>query len=152
MKRLQKDALLLTVCLAQFMVILDISIVNVALPDIHSSLGFSDTGLPGGGGGPPPPPPPPPPVSSVCAPARHPRLARLILPRPAGGAQHLHAHLRRLPDAGRPRHRPPPPPPGLPGRGRALLRRFARLCARRRPEHPDRRPRDPGLRRRGDLG
>jgi EmrB/QacA subfamily drug resistance transporter len=45
MKKLQKDALLLTVCLAQFMVILDISIVNVALPDIHSSLGFSDTGL-----------------------------------------------------------------------------------------------------------
>jgi EmrB/QacA subfamily drug resistance transporter len=45
MKRIQKDALLLTVCLAQFMVILDISIVNVALPDIHSSLGFSDTSL-----------------------------------------------------------------------------------------------------------
>jgi EmrB/QacA subfamily drug resistance transporter len=45
MKRIQKDALLLTVCLAQFMVILDISIVNVALPSIHSSLGFSDTGL-----------------------------------------------------------------------------------------------------------
>ncbi|MBS1860849.1 MAG: MFS transporter [Actinobacteria bacterium] len=45
MKRLQKDALLLTVCLAQFMVILDISIVNVALPDIHSALGFSDSGL-----------------------------------------------------------------------------------------------------------
>src|SRR3978361_980270 len=45
MRRLQKDALLLTVCLAQFMVILDISIVNVALPDIHSSLGFSDTSL-----------------------------------------------------------------------------------------------------------
>src|ERR1700755_3534884 len=45
MKRIQKDALLLTVCLAQFMVILDISIVNVALPKIHESLGFSDTGL-----------------------------------------------------------------------------------------------------------
>src|ERR1700753_3632005 len=45
MKRLQKDALLLSVCLAQFMVILDISIVNVALPKIHESLGFSDTGL-----------------------------------------------------------------------------------------------------------
>jgi EmrB/QacA subfamily drug resistance transporter len=45
MKRLRRDALLLTICLAQFMVILDISIVNVALPDIHSSLGFSDTGL-----------------------------------------------------------------------------------------------------------
>jgi EmrB/QacA subfamily drug resistance transporter len=45
MDRLRKDALLLTVCLAQFMVILDISIVNVALPKIHESLGFSDTGL-----------------------------------------------------------------------------------------------------------
>jgi EmrB/QacA subfamily drug resistance transporter len=38
--------LLLTVCcLAQFMVILDVSIVNVALPSIQSSLGFSDTDL-----------------------------------------------------------------------------------------------------------
>jgi EmrB/QacA subfamily drug resistance transporter len=45
MERIQKNALLLTVCLAQFMVILDISIVNVALPKIHESLGFSDTGL-----------------------------------------------------------------------------------------------------------
>src|SRR6201990_1097307 len=45
LNRIRKDALLLTVCLAQFMVILDISIVNVALPDIHSSLGFSDTSL-----------------------------------------------------------------------------------------------------------
>jgi EmrB/QacA subfamily drug resistance transporter len=45
MERIRKDALLLTVCLAQFMVILDISIVNVALPKIHESLGFSDTGL-----------------------------------------------------------------------------------------------------------
>jgi EmrB/QacA subfamily drug resistance transporter len=45
MKRLQKDALLITICLAQFMVILDISIVNVALPKIHEALGFSDSGL-----------------------------------------------------------------------------------------------------------
>jgi EmrB/QacA subfamily drug resistance transporter len=45
LKRIQKDALLLTVCLAQFMVVLDISIVNVALPKIHESLGFSDTSL-----------------------------------------------------------------------------------------------------------
>jgi EmrB/QacA subfamily drug resistance transporter len=38
----QHHALLLTVCcLAQFMVILDVSIVNVALPSIHKSLGFS---------------------------------------------------------------------------------------------------------------
>lgn len=45
MKRLRKDALLITICLAQFMVILDISIVNVALPKIHEALGFSDSGL-----------------------------------------------------------------------------------------------------------
>jgi EmrB/QacA subfamily drug resistance transporter len=40
-----KTALMLIVCLAQFMVILDVSIVNVALPSIHSGLGFSTTGL-----------------------------------------------------------------------------------------------------------
>ncbi len=38
-------ALLLAVCLAQFMVILDVSIVNVALPAMHESLHFSATGL-----------------------------------------------------------------------------------------------------------
>jgi EmrB/QacA subfamily drug resistance transporter len=38
-------ALLVVVCLAQFMVILDISIVNVALPSIRTGLGFSTTGL-----------------------------------------------------------------------------------------------------------
>ncbi len=32
-------------CLAQFMVLLDVSIVNVALPAMRSSLGFSQTGL-----------------------------------------------------------------------------------------------------------
>ena len=32
-------------CLAQFMVILDVSIVNVALPSIHRSLGFSSSNL-----------------------------------------------------------------------------------------------------------
>jgi EmrB/QacA subfamily drug resistance transporter len=37
--------LLLIVCLAQFMVILDVSIVNVALPSIHGGLHFSATGL-----------------------------------------------------------------------------------------------------------
>ncbi|HMD56618.1 MAG TPA: MFS transporter [Solirubrobacteraceae bacterium] len=41
-----RHALLLTVCcLAQFMVILDVSIVNVALPSIHRSLGFSASDL-----------------------------------------------------------------------------------------------------------
>jgi EmrB/QacA subfamily drug resistance transporter len=43
--RRSSDILILVVCLAQFMVILDISIVNVALPSIHDSLGFSQTGL-----------------------------------------------------------------------------------------------------------
>jgi EmrB/QacA subfamily drug resistance transporter len=37
--------LLVIVCLAQFMVILDVSIVNVALPSIRDSLGFSTAGL-----------------------------------------------------------------------------------------------------------
>ena len=39
------NALLLVVCLAQFMVILDVAIVNVALPSIRHGLGFSTTGL-----------------------------------------------------------------------------------------------------------
>lgn len=40
------DWLVLTlVCLGAFMVILDVSVVNVALPAIHASLGFSQTGL-----------------------------------------------------------------------------------------------------------
>jgi EmrB/QacA subfamily drug resistance transporter len=39
------SAVLLLVCTAQFMVILDVSIVNVALPSIRSGLGFSTTGL-----------------------------------------------------------------------------------------------------------
>jgi EmrB/QacA subfamily drug resistance transporter len=39
------DLLLLIVCLAQFMVILDIGIVNVALPSIRGALDFSPVGL-----------------------------------------------------------------------------------------------------------
>src|SRR4051812_28397159 len=38
-------ALLTIICLAQFMVLLDVSIVNVALPSIQHSLSFSDAGL-----------------------------------------------------------------------------------------------------------
>ncbi|WP_309138548.1 MFS transporter [Nocardia cyriacigeorgica] len=38
-------ALLSVVCAAQFMVVLDISVVNVALPSMRTSLGFTDTGL-----------------------------------------------------------------------------------------------------------
>src|SRR5499427_7914008 len=40
-----KTALLLVVCLAQFMVILDVAIVNVALPSMRAGLHFSTTGL-----------------------------------------------------------------------------------------------------------
>jgi EmrB/QacA subfamily drug resistance transporter len=42
---IRANALLLVVCLAQFMVILDVAIVNVALPSIRSDLHFSSTGL-----------------------------------------------------------------------------------------------------------
>jgi EmrB/QacA subfamily drug resistance transporter len=41
----RSGALLVLICLAQFMVILDISIVNVALPSIREGLHFSTTGL-----------------------------------------------------------------------------------------------------------
>jgi EmrB/QacA subfamily drug resistance transporter len=40
-----KSLILALCCLAQFMVILDVAIVNVALPSIRADLGFSATGL-----------------------------------------------------------------------------------------------------------
>lgn len=43
--RRRSDALLVLICLAQFMVILDVSIVNVALPSIRNGLHFGTTGL-----------------------------------------------------------------------------------------------------------
>ena len=43
--RSHPQLLLALVCLAQFMVILDVSIVNVALPSIRGDLGYSTTGL-----------------------------------------------------------------------------------------------------------
>jgi EmrB/QacA subfamily drug resistance transporter len=43
--RRNSNGLLVLVCLAQYMVILDVSIVNVALPAIHDDLGFSTAGL-----------------------------------------------------------------------------------------------------------
>src|SRR4051812_33763694 len=42
---IRPNLLLLVVCLAQLMVILDVSIVNVALPSIHDDLDYSTTGL-----------------------------------------------------------------------------------------------------------
>jgi EmrB/QacA subfamily drug resistance transporter len=43
--RNRSSVLLVLICLAQFMVVLDISIVNVALPSIRDGLHFSTTGL-----------------------------------------------------------------------------------------------------------
>jgi len=43
--RSSDNVILVVVCLAQFMVVLDVSIVNVALPAIQRDLGFSPTGL-----------------------------------------------------------------------------------------------------------
>ena len=43
--RSSTNALLFVVCLAQFMVILDVAVVNVALPSMRSGLHFSTTGL-----------------------------------------------------------------------------------------------------------
>ena len=44
-KQQHLTATLILACLAQFMVILDVSVVNVALPAIRHSLGFSEAGL-----------------------------------------------------------------------------------------------------------
>jgi EmrB/QacA subfamily drug resistance transporter len=43
--RTSTNFLLFVVCLAQFMVILDVAVVNVALPSMRTGLGFSTTGL-----------------------------------------------------------------------------------------------------------
>jgi EmrB/QacA subfamily drug resistance transporter len=43
--RERQNLLLVLICLAQFMVVLDVSIVNVALPSIRAGLHFSTTGL-----------------------------------------------------------------------------------------------------------
>jgi EmrB/QacA subfamily drug resistance transporter len=44
-KKVNRSAVLILACLAQFMVILDVSVVNVALPEIRRALGFSESSL-----------------------------------------------------------------------------------------------------------
>ena len=74
---------LVIVCLAQFMVVLDATIVNVALPSIQHDLGFSDADL-------------------------------------QWVDQRVHARLRRLPAARRPRRRPARPQAAVPRRRRVF--------------------------------
>ena len=81
-------SILVIVCVAQFMVVLDATIVNVALPSIQHGLHFS-------------------PIE------------------PAVDRQRLHARLRRLPAARRPRVRPLRPPAPVHGRARRLHGRLA---------------------------
>ena len=45
LRRVPDWAILAVVCLGQFMVILDVSIVNVALPSIRNDLHFTSSGL-----------------------------------------------------------------------------------------------------------
>ena len=75
------------------MVVLDATVVNVALPSIQTDLGFTRR-------------------------------------EPPVGHQRLHARVRRLPAARRPRRRPVRPPAAVPGRRRDLLGRVAAQRAR----------------------
>ena len=66
------------------------------------------------------------------------------------GDQRLRPRLRWLPPPRRPHGRPARAPPSLPQRDRALHRRVAPLRLRLERGRPDRRPRHPGPRGRGD--
>ena len=88
----RRNLLLLVVCLAQLMVVLDVSIVNVALPSIRHDLGLLDHG-------------------------------------PAVGRQRVHADLRRLPHARRPRGRPARPARACSWPAPALFTLASLLCA-----------------------
>jgi hypothetical protein len=46
-RKLSLGSVLATVAVAEFMLVLDVSIVNVALPTIRGDLGFSETGCSG---------------------------------------------------------------------------------------------------------
>ena len=105
---------LAVLAVAQFMVVLDVTIVNVALPAIQTDLGFTADGL-------------------------------------QWVVNALHARLRRPAAAGWPRGRPARSTTALPHRPRAVRRRFARRRVRRLLRDADRRPRDPGHRRRAAL-
>ena len=105
---------LLVLCLGVLMIVLDTTIVNVALPSIRADLGFTRD------------------------------LAGL-------GDQRLHAHLRRLPAAGRPARRPVRPPQAVPGRHHAVHARLAGLRPGAIPGAAGGRPRSAGPGRRSGV-
>ena len=74
--------------------------------------------------------------------------AQLLLARAAVGRRRLRDHLRRIPDARRPRRRPFGPPPRLRRLAAAVRARVAGGRPRARPRSADRGPGDPGPRRR----
>ena len=101
-------------CLGQLMMVLDATIVNVALP---------------------------------VDPAR----TALHAGQPHVGDRRLPDHVRRLPAAGRQVRRPGGPQEGLPQRARAVRGGVDPVRAGRQPGDADRRPPDPGDRRRDRL-
>ena len=75
----------------------------------------------------------------------------LLAGQPPVGGQRLHARLRRLPAARRPRRRPPRPQAAVRGRRAAVLGRLAAQRLRPVLRDADRRPRPAGPRRRARL-
>src|SRR3954454_2468162 len=111
---------LAVLAVAQFMVVLDVTIVNVALPAIQTDLGFSADGLQWV-------------VNGYTL-----AFGGLLL---LGGRARDPLGLRRPAAARRPRQRPPRPPPPVHDRPRALRRRLARRRVRAELGDPDRRAR-----------
>ena len=80
-----------------------------------------------------------------------PDRSRILAGQPAMGDLRVRARLRRLPAARRPHRGHPRAPADLHGRAGRVHDRLAALRARLVRGVPDRRPRDPGTRRRDDL-
>ncbi len=86
-----------------------------------------------------------------CGPALDPRRPAFYRDLAGLGGQRLHAHVRRLPAAGRAAGRPAGPPPDVSCRPGRLHRGVAGLRPGPEPGAADRRARGPGPGRRGGL-